>query len=57
MQMSRAGYGHDLMTDNDMEVHWILMKLILNIDNDDCYLKPSNYTQYTSGIAGTVSGD
>ena len=36
MQMSTAAYGHDLMTDNDMEVHWMMMMMMMTkIDNDD----------------------
>ena len=35
MQMSTAAYGHDLMTDNDMEVHWMMMMMMTKIDNDD----------------------
>ena len=46
MQMSRAAYGHDLMTDNDMEVHWmILMKIMIVIQ------------KHPTVIAGTVFGD
>lgn len=44
--MSRAAYGHDLMTDNDMEVHWmILMKMMIVIQ------------KHPTVIAGTVSGN
>ena len=35
MQMSTAAYGHDLMTDNDMEVHWMMMMMKTDDDDDD----------------------
>ena len=44
MQMSRAAYGHDLMTDNDMEVHWMILMMIV-------------IQKHPTVIAGTVFGD
>ena len=39
MQMSRAGYGHDLMTDNDMEVGRRMVAIMLSVIFKPCLLQ------------------
>ena len=39
MQMSRAGYGHDLMTDNDMEVGRSMLAITLSGIFKPCLLQ------------------
>ena len=39
MQMSRAGYGHDLMTDNDMEVGRRMVAIMLSGILKPCLLQ------------------
>ena len=39
MQMSRAGYGHDLMTDNDMEVGRMMVAIMLSGIFKPCLLQ------------------